>query len=384
MYVYPMLRSRAAVAATQTTRTDEATTESTRETIVDKQSDISPSLRGFVFEGIQAPVQKPARMPIAKPACMPIAKPTLPVQELERLAVSSSPFENISLRLKTDMFQQLATTSDSVFVLSADGKTYQEPIAVRGVPEKGWLSLDKLLLAEKVAQEKKHYYRAQAPAFGIPKTDRNHKFRRQEKVASDDCSKYAKIREIFGQGHGKYHPNQLVAKKYMPAQGLCEKELLYKFALKISNLQQLYQKKKLAMDPYDFYRWVICKKLKSDLQNALSNSRNSLSALIRSLGDDGGQSDPVFRAIVLYWASLTGKDNRFGGHKKPSRLRTQPSKLSMPDRETSHAEVSPGGRDLARRLSRLELRKKRRRKTNQPPVYSGVNAHRAEKVAAKL
>lgn len=32
------------------------------------------------------------------------------------------------------MFQDLATTSDSIFVLTANGKAYQEPFAVRGVP----------------------------------------------------------------------------------------------------------------------------------------------------------------------------------------------------------------------------------------------------------
>lgn len=32
------------------------------------------------------------------------------------------------------MFQDLATTYDSIFVLTANGKAYQEPFAVRGVP----------------------------------------------------------------------------------------------------------------------------------------------------------------------------------------------------------------------------------------------------------
>ncbi len=172
----------------------------------------------------------------------------------------------------------------------------------------------------------------------------------------------------------------------MPAQGLCEKELLYKFALKISNLQELYLKKKLVMDPYEFYRWVICKSLRSDLHNALSNSRNSLSGIIRSMGDDSDQADPVFRTIVLYWASLTGNENKFGKHKKTgSRSQAIAPKLSAAPREGSHTSSRLGGRDLALRISRLEMRRRKRRdQTSRPQVYAGVNAHRAENARAKL
>lgn len=171
----------------------------------------------------------------------------------------------------------------------------------------------------------------------------------------------------------------------MPAQGLCEKELLYKFALKISNLQELHLKKKLVMDPYEFYRWVICKTLRSDLHNALSNSRNSLLGVIRSMGDDSSQADPVFRTIVLYWASLTGKENKFGKHKKAgSRSKAITPKLSATP-EASRSGAGLGGRDLALGISRLEMRRRKRRdQANPPQVYAGVNAHRAEKATAKL
>ncbi|OAA53136.1 subunit IV of cytochrome c oxidase [Cordyceps fumosorosea ARSEF 2679] len=295
-------------------------------------------------------------------------RPPTSLQQAAQLAASRSPYENVPEHWKAQMKWDLATTSDSIFVLSPDGKTYQEPLAVRG-----WLSLDKLLLAEQGAHQKKMKYRAQAEALKIPKTDRNNNIRRKEKVASDDCSKYGKIREIFGNGNGNYHPNQLVAKRYLPAQGLCEKELLYKLALKISNLQKLYQKKKLVMNPYDFYRWAICRNMKSDPHNALHNSRNSITGTIRTMGDDGAHADQVFRTIVLYWASITGNENKFGKSKNHSQQR-RPRMMT----ESSRDSAGRGGRDVAYRISRLETKRTRRRDLSaRPQLFGGVNAHRA-------
>lgn len=225
-------------------------------------------------------------------------------------------------------------------------------------------------------------------ALGIKSTDRLNKLL---KTASDDCSKYAKIREIFGNSIGKYHPNQLVAKKHMPADGLCEKELLYKLALKISNLQELFQMKKLTMDPYDFYRWAICKNLNSDLLSVLYNSRKLLKGIIRTMGDDGGQADQGFRTIVLYWASLTGNERKFGKNKarrvrklgKPSTPKT--AKLAS---YAIHEKVDSKGRELAYGISHSKERDRKRRRladreAGRPKIYGGVNAHRAERGISK-
>lgn len=172
----------------------------------------------------------------------------------------------------------------------------------------------------------------------------------------------------------------------MPPQGVCEKELLYKFALKISNLQDLFQKQKLGMDPYDFYRWVVCKNLKSDLHNAMNHTRNGLTGVIRSLGDDSAQSDRVFRCIVLYWASLTGNENKFRKQKKGSQREEQTTRTRHEWSTTPEQDVSAqaNSRDLARNLSRLEARRRRRHNRSVTPIFGGVNAHRAARgLAAK-
>ncbi|KAM3495215.1 hypothetical protein MY3957_001446 [Beauveria namnaoensis] len=372
MYKYPTpafgAASFAAVEATPTIATVQD---------IDTQSKVTDTIRGFAFhEGFRMPVKELATKSASN-------LQTSSLQELGRLAASASPYNNVPERLKTQMMKDLATKSTSVFVLSPDGKYYQEPMA-----EPGWLSLDKLLLSEQEAQLSKEKYSAQVKALGIRSSDRLIKLL---KTASDDCSKYAKIREIFGHGIGKYHPNQLVAKKYMPADGLCEKELLYKFALKISNLQELYRMKKLTMDPYDFYRWAICKNLKSDLLNALSNYRKLLKGIIRTMGDDGRQADQGFRTIVLYWASLTGNERKFGKNKacrvrklgRPSNPKT--GKLAS---YANHEKVDVKGRELAHEISTSKERARKRRQladreANRPKIYGGVNAHRAERGISK-
>ncbi|KAM3504315.1 hypothetical protein MY11210_008397 [Beauveria gryllotalpidicola] len=259
----------------------------------DAQSKPTDIIRGFAF-------QEGPRMPVKELTTKTASiSQTSSLQELGRLAASASPYNNVSERLKTQIMKDLATKSTSVFVLSPDGKSYQEPVA---------------------------------------------------------------------------------------------KELLYKFALKISNLQELYQKKKLTMDPYDFYRWAICKNLKSDLHSTLDNSRKRLKGIIRTMGDDGGQADQGFRAIVLYWASLTGNENKFGKNKvcrsrelrKPSTQKTA-AKLAS---NFNYEKVDVRGRELAHAISHAKERDRKRREladreANRPRIYGGVNAHRAERGISK-
>ncbi|EGX93880.1 subunit IV of cytochrome c oxidase [Cordyceps militaris CM01] len=408
MYKYPPPRYQAASLAAEAPGASDALAIDPAKGTEDKERNGTDIIRGFIFE--EPPVKQSTLGELlpGKLKSTPRPPPSS-LQELERLAASCSPYENVQACMKEQMIKALATRSDSIFVHSQDGKTYQEPFAVRGVPierieesspywQPSWSSLEELLLKEEVAQQKKAEYRAQAEALGVPKTDKKHKLRKEEKTASDDCSKYAKIREIFGNGNGKYHPNQLVAKKYMPPKGLCEKELLYKLALKISNLQELFQKKKLSMDPYDFYRWTICKNLKTDLHNALNNSHNGLTGLIRTMGDDGKHADPVFRTIVLYWASLTGNENKFGKNKKAStprarsetRTRLGPCSAREPRSKLYEKQHPPsayrglGGRDLASLSSHNKMMQRRKRRNlakeeaARPKVFEGVNAHRAE------
>lgn len=313
-------------------------------------------------------------------------------QQLADFATAKSPYEAQPEDLKARMKKDFAVKHDQVFAISANGKLYEGPDPMRGVPvdriddnspycPPGWASLESILSAEEEAQEKKKYYRGQAEKLGVSRTDKKHPLRAGEKRASDDCSKYAKIRDIFGEGSGKYHPNQIVSKNLLPPEGLCEKELLYKMALSISKLRDLHMKNKLAMDPYEFFRWVVCRNLKSSLRQILGKNATSARAVISSMGNEGTRAhgDEVFRTTVLYWAQLTNNSNKF----RANAAKTSRPRRKLPDaREGTHVSIAQSGRDLARRLSQLEMRRRRRHQKSRgapppPPVYSGVNAMRA-------
>ncbi|OAA35613.1 subunit IV of cytochrome c oxidase [Beauveria brongniartii RCEF 3172] len=130
MYKYPTpafgAASFAAAATAATTAAAVAAAPTAQDH--DAQSKATDTIRGFAFdEGFRVPVKELA----TKPASI---LQTSSLQELGRLAASASPYNNVPERLKTQMMKDLATKSTSVFVLSPDGKFYQEPVAVRGVP----------------------------------------------------------------------------------------------------------------------------------------------------------------------------------------------------------------------------------------------------------
>ncbi|KAM3432415.1 hypothetical protein NHJ13734_006880 [Beauveria thailandica] len=199
------------------------------------------------------------------------------------------------------------------------------------------------------------------------------------------------IRGFAFDGESRAPVKELAMKQASILQTSSLQELLYKFALKISNLQKLYQMKKLTMDPYDFYRWAICKNLKTDLHSAVINSRKMLKGIIRTMGDDGGQADQRFRTIVLYWASLTGNEKKFGKN-KPCRVRKlgkpSTSKTAKLASYVNREKADVRGRELAHGISHSKERDARRRRlddreANRPKIYGGVNAHRAERGISK-
>ncbi|KAH6603662.1 hypothetical protein Trco_008437 [Trichoderma cornu-damae] len=118
-------------------------------------------------------------------------------------------------------------------------------------------------------------------------------------------SKLVKINDIFGV-RSMYHPNQIVAKSRLPRGGLCQKETMYRFACKISDLRHLYWTGQLAMDPFDFIRWRIILKAASSPGRMGPNPRLFIRRLIKRLcdGPGGGNRrnpyhDPVMREAVL-------------------------------------------------------------------------------------
>ncbi|KAK4076709.1 uncharacterized protein Triagg1_4312 [Trichoderma aggressivum f. europaeum] len=264
----------------------------------------------------------------------------------------------------------LKTPYDSVYKLSPDGSTYVEPFLLNGTPVRQQEP-------EAVMKEEAHKRIQLNPSNDALKA---------HKHLSDNSSKFKKIREIFGEG-SKYHPNQLVAKRFLPPRGFCQKELMYRLVCKISDLQHLYNTGDLAMDPFDFIRWRIIKKVGSLLANPWDNPKSFIRTVVYKLADDSEQTgaktyqDSVVRYAVLLSAA---KRNHLGnyGHKGKNRKKTLKQttlpyaaaaprprvKISRDDIVDSRPEAAPAVARPVQRRARLAA---------GPPIYAGVNAYRA-------
>ena len=120
--------------------------------------------------------------------------------------------------------------------LSADALSYVAPQSLFGtkinkLSENStdwgihWLSLDKYLAQESEQIRLKCHFTEELQRHGKADLPRYESIKKAKKLHSDNCSKQSKIRQIFGPD-SPYHPNQLVARKHLPAAGLCEQEIM--------------------------------------------------------------------------------------------------------------------------------------------------------------
>lgn len=211
-----------------------------------------------------------------------------------------------------------------------DGTVFTNPRALQGVPleritedseywEPSWKSLGAYIAGETHQENEKRRWKDKVDALkGTETKEYRDKVRERAKLHSDNVSKQRKIRVEFS---NQYHPNQVVSKEYLPAEGLCEQEIAYKLACKISDLQVLRNKGELAMDPFDFIRWRISKKiLEKDIWKR-SSAHNPIRSIITKLGDDGPigsgkhYEDPLFRAAILRSARYQDTEAKYGAKK---------------------------------------------------------------------
>ncbi|PKK48588.1 hypothetical protein CI102_4102 [Trichoderma harzianum] len=256
----------------------------------------------------------------------------------------------------------LKTSYDSVYKLSPDGSIFLEPLILHGTP-----SLEAFLAKQEPEAVKKDEAHKR-----VQLNPSNDALKHAHKHYADNSSKFKKIREIFGEG-SKYHPNQLVAKRFLPARGFCQKEPMYRLACKISDLQHLYNTGDLVMDPFDFIRWRIIKKVGSLLANPWDNPKSFIRTVVYKLADDSEHTgtktyqDSVMRYAVLLSAA---QRNHLGsyGHKSKNRKKTLKQK-TLP-----YAVAAPRPRASAAVAQPVQ---KRARLAAGPPIYAGVNAYRA-------
>ncbi|GKT99236.1 acyl- thioesterase ii [Fusarium langsethiae] len=269
--------------------------------------------------------------------------------------------------------RMLQKSPDEVFAFSSDGQTYTAPKCLIGTPvrkitengdywKSGWLSLESFFAQEE--NEKK----AKAEAYRRRQLNPSDKRAAHEyKIHSDNVCKHKKTREIFGP-ETNYHPNQLVSKHHLPADGLCHIDIMYKLACKISDLKYLQDRRELAMDPWDFIRWRVALKLQPKLLFAAQSGREYVRTIISQIFEGPGTEssprpyyDPLLRAAIIRSAGYQGRLNSYG---KPSDKRKVVKRPS-----TTTSRIRPAN------LSRVE---KRQKISSQPSTYHGVNAFRAQ------
>ncbi|EGR50332.1 uncharacterized protein TRIREDRAFT_105346 [Trichoderma reesei QM6a] len=248
----------------------------------------------------------------------------------------------------------LKTPYDSVYKVTPDGKTFLEPLLLRGTPR------------QEPESEKKREV-----AYLSQLNPRDKALRASLKRYRDNSSKFKKIREVFGEP-SRYHPNQLLSKDYLPSSGLCQMELMYRLACKISDLQHLYRMGALAMDPFDFIRWRLIKKAASFMRNPGDNPKKSIRTIVYKLCDDSvgvmsrPYQDSVMRHAVLMSAA---QRNHLSAYGPRGRWR----KYWLSDKRDSPYSTRARSQRHAAALARA-----RAAAASTGPVYTGVNAFRAQ------
>ncbi|KHO01232.1 uncharacterized protein MAM_00233 [Metarhizium album ARSEF 1941] len=280
-------------------------------------------------------------------------------------------------------WETIRTSYDSVYSHDEDALVYTAPNSLKAVPiekinenssywESSWDSLDEFIAQEDKERSLKEQYQAMKNA-----EPNNVAIRKTAKFHQDNMSKHVKIREVFGL-HSPYHPNQLVAKKHLPSEGLCQKELMYRVACKISDLKVLNDRGVLAMDAWHFIRWRIGRKLEERLGHQCETARNFVRTIIYKLCDEpkfdsAGYVDSVMRQAVLVSAQYQGRMSRFKiDGTKADKSAAGPVKSALP-----HGCTREAGRQRASRgpAQRAEKRHQRRaRLAAQSGSYQGVNA----------
>ncbi|TFB06404.1 hypothetical protein CCMA1212_001377 [Trichoderma ghanense] len=272
----------------------------------------------------------------------------------------------------------LKTPYDRVYKVSPDGRTFLEPLLLRGT------------LPESERKREVAYLSQLDPS--------NKSLRIELKRYRDNSSKFKKIREVFGE-QSRYHPNQLISKDYMPPGGLCQKELMYRLACKISDLKHLHRTGFLAMDPFDFIRWRLLKKAASFMPNPGDNPKRSIRTIVYKLCDDSVNilskqyQDSVMRHAVLMSAAQRNQLAIYGprgrtrkywltdqrGSPYSTRAVASPQKSRLTEEDVvDHHSASP--LPLARRAERRAAARARAlgAAASTTPIYAGVNAFRAQ------
>ncbi|RSL76467.1 hypothetical protein CEP51_009930 [Fusarium floridanum] len=294
------------------------------------------------------------------------------------------------------VLEMLRTPWSEVYTLSQDGNSYIRPQCLRDTPvakltenspywRSTWHSLDEYL-----AQEEEEERLKKETGERLKLDPINKSVAAAHKLHQDNVSKHRRIRDIFGP-NTRYHPNQLVAKHHLPDDGLCQKEIMYRLACKISDLRVLHEKHELAMDPFDFMRWRISKKILSFIPFPGSSARDNIRTIVYKICEDCGSNpnmkqyeDVLLRSAILRSAGYQNRIASFTTKVDKAKPKAHNSGNTHP-----RPRVSSGGRPRAGSFSNVAPNTSSSRPTLPPPrvdkhrpqpsAYMGINAWREQR-----
>ncbi|RDA93503.1 hypothetical protein CP533_3968 [Ophiocordyceps camponoti-saundersi (nom. inval.)] len=318
---------------------------------------------------------------------------------------SPEPSDSVNPSVSQDeLLRFLSTPFNAVFTLTQDETKFFMPSVMRHVPvdvisedspyyDPEWTSVTDFLEGEAHEEKEKLKYKELMDLHPDNKV-----YRERHKNHQDNVSKYRKIREIFGPG-SNYHPNQLVAKCHLPVGGLCEKEIMYRLACKISELSVLHEKNDLVMDPWDFIRWRIASKIQEHLSHPGGRGHNFIKSVIQKLWDlDDGHTkniyaDPLMREAAIRSARLSNRPNLYKtthtGRKSSATGIPREPKKSTTGRKRGRPKGSTSKKPSPEESREARRRERKRNRESIPamyrdsvyPTYTGVNNWRANKLA---
>ncbi|KAF4961055.1 hypothetical protein FSARC_10289 [Fusarium sarcochroum] len=306
------------------------------------------------------------------------------------MAAVISAQDHTDLESSETISRMLRKPRNMVYETSPDGQRYTSPQCLNDTPtgkitedgaywKTGWSSLEAFFAQEEHEEDAK---REAHELLKIKPSDKD--AATAYKVHSDNVSKHRRIRDIFG-SKTSYHPNQLVSKHHLPQEGLCHKEVMYRLACKISDLRVLHEKHELAMDPWNFIRWRIIKKMQSFLTFSAQSGRGEIKRIILNICDDSGPNgnsrkyeDPLLRAAIIRSAGYQNRLASFNTNGNKSKKTGRKGSATHERTPSVHRSKTEPLKTTIWRSGPAPRVEKREKRASRPSKYQGVNAYRAQ------
>ncbi|KAL0931524.1 uncharacterized protein CTRU02_214259 [Colletotrichum truncatum] len=254
------------------------------------------------------------------------------------------------------------TAWDQVFVRSDDGQTFVKPAMLHGVPttpisedgpywEPSWTkfgdAIDENHLRRRYNADIDE--RRQRLQRGPLSEQERQYFEMQDKRYQRFMNEAKVIKRWFCPGQ-TLHPNQVMAKEYLPDAGFCQSYTLYRISTLLNRLNALHEKGELAMQPLYFLIWRMSVAFDRE-------PRIRAKSLLKVVIDEDHHSfDPILRQAVMRGAQHTNDYNAYGprstGYSSPRKPFFLPSTAAgEQDTSTSHSKLLLGGSLGPRKLN---------------------------------